>query len=96
MTFFVLQKQALGFEIKRYVSSSCDFPSFGGSNLGALKELAYSTCDVAPAARKAKALVGMLELDDRLVETDVIDIRLDMATGPACSTFKHPELQDFN
>lgn len=70
--------------------------AFGGSNLGALNELAYSSCDVAPAASKAKALVGMLELDDRLVETDLIDIRLDKATGPACCTFKQTELQDFN
>jgi hypothetical protein len=96
MSYFVLHKQGADFEIQRYVSSACDIAPFGGSNLGPLKELAYSSCNAAPVARKAKALVGMLELDDKLVETAVIDIRLDKAAGPACSTLKQPELKDFN
>ena len=98
ISYFVLQRQASGFDIRRYVSNSCDVPPFGGSNLGALKELAYSSCSQPAAARKAKALVGMLELDDKLQETETIEIRFDKAGGPACSALNQTaqQLRDEN
>lgn len=93
ISYFVLQRQGSGYDLRRYVSNSCDVPPFGGSNLGPLRELAYSSCSQPAAARKAKALVGMLELEDRLQETETIEIRFDQAGGPPCSALNQTALQ---
>lgn len=71
-----------------YRSETCAAPpAFGASESGAGKDLVYAGCPKmggAPDRRQVRGYAGMLELEDTLHETAVVDIAFDKATGPGC------------
>lgn len=92
MSFFVQQDSGKGYATTQYVPNICVQVPFGGSSSGALTELASAECGGAPKPRRAKGFVGLLELDDKLVETAPVEIPFDKATGPACGSFKRSDM----
>jgi hypothetical protein len=90
MSAFVQQDSGKGYANTQYVPNICAKAPFGSSNSGELTELATAECGPAPKPRRAKGFVGLLELDDALVETAPIEIPFDEATGPACGNIKPP------
>jgi hypothetical protein len=62
-------------------------PAFGASESGPGKDLVYASCPKmggAPDRRQVRGYAGMLELEDTLHETAIVDIAFDKATGPGC------------
>ena len=90
MSFFVQQDSGKGFATTHYVPTRCAWTPFGGSSSGTLTELASAECSAMPEPRRAKGFVGLLELDDKLVETVPVEIPFDKASGPACGSFYQP------
>jgi len=71
-----------------YRSATCAaLPVFGASESGPGKDLVYAGCPKmggAPDRRQVRGYAGMLELEDTLHETAIVDIAFDKATGPGC------------
>jgi len=99
LSFFTLQ-QFFGADLTRtgaaprafvpyqYRSNVCTgAPDFGASETGADKDIIFTGCPklgAAPDKRLVRGFAGMLELEDALHETPVLDVRFDQASGPAC------------
>lgn len=71
-----------------YRSEMCaPAPAFGASEAGPGKDLVYAGCPKmggAPDRRQVRGYAGMLELEDTLHETAIVDVAFDKATGPGC------------
>ena len=93
------QQQFFGADLKRfrapakafieseYRSSLCADAGFGASEFGPGKDLVYASCQKAGEAverRQVRGFAGMLELEDMLHETPVLDIGFEQASGPGC------------
>jgi hypothetical protein len=92
------QQQFFGADLKRfrappktfidsdYRAHQCsEAPAFGASEAGAGKDLVYASCDKGePERRQVRGFAGMLELEDTLHETPVLELRFGEATGPGC------------
>jgi hypothetical protein len=91
MSFFVQQDSGKGYATTQYVPNICAQVPFGGSSSGALTELASAECGSTPKPARAKGFVGLLELDDKLVETAPLEIPFHKATGPSCDSFKRSD-----
>jgi hypothetical protein len=90
MTFFVQQRFENDYVTTHYYPAACMEPPFGGSSRGVLQELAKTECEKGKP-RQARGLVGMLEMDDQLHETAVIELAFDKAIGPSCQSLKKSE-----
>lgn len=99
LTFFTRQQffgadltrtgaQARTFVPYQYRSNVCSAaPEFGTSESGADRDLIFTGCPKlgsAPDKRLVRGFAGMLELEDTLHETPVLDVKFDQASGPAC------------
>ena len=77
-----------GFVPVSYSSSSCSqSPAFGTSDVGQGKEMVYARCPTFFGKynwRQVRGLAGMLELEDKLHQTPVLDVRFSKAAGPYC------------
>jgi hypothetical protein len=80
-----------------YQSSSCGGAEFGRSERMLGTELAYAYCSASRILpRQARGRVGLLELEDKLHDTPVIDLRFDGAQGPSCASLQATGLRDVN
>ncbi|SHH67009.1 hypothetical protein [Massilia sp. CF038] len=72
----------------QYRSSVCAAaPAFGASETGPDKDIIFTGCPklgVAPDRRLVRGYAAMLELEDTLHETPVLEMQFDQASGPAC------------
>jgi hypothetical protein len=70
-----------------YRSGTCVQPALGASEIGPGKDLVYASCPKIGASadrRQVRGYAGMLELEDKLHETGILEIPFDKATGPGC------------
>ncbi len=85
---FTSEKVAAGaFAARTYIERSCGHgpPDFGTSALGQGKDLLFAECPAWMASfqrRQVRGRAGMLELEDTLRTTPVLDVDLGQASGP--------------
>ncbi len=99
LTFFTRQQffgadlvrtgaQPKAFLAYQYRSDVCSpAPTWGSSESGPDRDLIFTGCPklgIAPDRRLVRGYAGMLELEDTLHETPVLDVQFEQATGPAC------------
>jgi hypothetical protein len=72
----------------QYRSNVCsEAPDFGASESGPDRDLIFTGCPklgTAPDKRLVRGFAGMLELEDTLHDTPVLDVDFSQASGPAC------------
>ncbi len=70
-----------------YVPSLCPIEPFMGTAFAGGRDIVHAQCNTRPQPVTVRGWTGMLEVEDRLHQTDTIRVDLGQAAGGACTGF---------
>jgi len=76
-----------GDPVPRYVGALCGDRAFGTTALGDTREVVYSSCEAPKGRVSIQGWAGLLEVEDRVRPTNLLNADLGTAQGKSCTSY---------